>query len=124
MPGRPGSIAWCEEPCVNTTMTRPVSVRRWPVPVVVVVLAAGGASLVKVVQRIGRGVRAKDTETGNYIPIWFPLDELTEFSREHTITRVSYLERAEISIEENTGDWPRFFRFLREKYGKNLTRVA
>jgi superfamily II DNA or RNA helicase len=89
-----------------------------------VVLAAGGASLVKVVQRIGRGVRAKAAETGNYIPIWFPLDALTEFSREHTIARVSYLQRAEITIEENTGDWPSFFRFLREKYGKNLTRVA
>jgi superfamily II DNA or RNA helicase len=89
-----------------------------------VVLAAGGASLVKVVQRIGRGVRAKASETGNYIPIWFPLDALTEFSREHTIARVGYLQRAEISIEENTGDWPHFFSFLREKYGKNLTRVA
>jgi superfamily II DNA or RNA helicase len=89
-----------------------------------VVLAAGGASLVKVVQRIGRGVRAKDLETGNYIPIWFPLDALTEFSREHTIARVSYLQRAEITIEENTGDWPSFFRFLRDKYGKNRTRVA
>jgi superfamily II DNA or RNA helicase len=89
-----------------------------------VVLAAGGASLVKVVQRIGRGVRAKDFETGNYIPIWFPLDALTEFSREHTIARVSYLQRAEISIEECAGDWPSFFNFLREKYGKNRTRVA
>jgi superfamily II DNA or RNA helicase len=89
-----------------------------------VVLAAGGASLVKVVQRIGRGVRAKSTEAGNYIPIWFPLDSLTEFSREHTIARVSYLQRAEISIEENTGDWEHFFQFLRKKYGKNLTRVA
>jgi superfamily II DNA or RNA helicase len=89
-----------------------------------VVLAAGGASLVKVVQRIGRGVRAKETAMGNYIPIWFPLDGLTEFSREHTIARVGYLHRAEISIEENTGDWPHFFTFLREKYSKNLSRVA
>ena len=89
-----------------------------------VVLAAGGASLVKVVQRIGRGVRAKASETGNYIPIWFPLDGLTEFSREHTIARVGYLQRAEISIEENTGDWEHFFSFLRDKYGKNLSRVA
>lgn len=88
-----------------------------------VVLASGGASLVKVVQRIGRGVRAKDAETGNYIPIWFPLDNLTVFSREHTIARVSYLEKAEITIEECNGDWARFFLFLNGKYGGNRTRV-
>ena len=89
-----------------------------------VVLASGGASLVKIVQRIGRGVRAKDSEMGNYIPIWFPLDALTEFSREHTITRVTYLERSAITIEECTTDWPTFLNFLRQKYGKNRTRVV
>lgn len=89
-----------------------------------VVLASGGASLVRIVQRIGRGVRAKGAQQGNYIPIWFPLDSLTAFSREHTITRVGYLERAEITIEENTEDWFSFFRFLRDKYSKNKTRVA
>jgi superfamily II DNA or RNA helicase len=88
-----------------------------------VVLASGGASLVKVVQRIGRGVRAKDKEIGNYVPIWFPLDNLTQYSREHTISRVTYLERAEITIEECTTDWPTFFDYLSQKYGSNLSRV-
>jgi superfamily II DNA or RNA helicase len=87
-----------------------------------VVLASGGASLVKVVQRIGRGVRAKKANMGNWIPIWFPLDGLTPFSREHTVSRIRYLERSEITIEECETDWNSFFRFLNKKYGDNPNR--
>ena len=88
-----------------------------------VVLAAGGASLVRVVQRIGRGVRAKSGETGNYTPVWMPVDFLTRFSREHTEARIRYLSRAEITTEENRGDWPSFFAYLHNKYSGNTTRV-
>ena len=89
-----------------------------------VVLAAGGASLVRVVQRIGRGIRAKGKEMGNYTPIWFPVDYLTRFSREHTEARIRYLSRAEITTEENSGpDWGSFFDYLHNKYSGNTTRV-
>jgi superfamily II DNA or RNA helicase len=88
-----------------------------------VVLAAGGASLVRVVQRIGRGVRAKDAAIGNYTPIWMPVDYLTKYSREHTEARILYLQRAEITTEEATGDWPAFFKYLHSKFSQNITRV-
>jgi superfamily II DNA or RNA helicase len=87
-----------------------------------VVLASGGASLVKVVQRIGRGVRAKKTSMGNWIPIWFPLDGLTPFSRQHTVSRINYLERSEITIEECITDWNQFFHYLGKKYNRNPNR--
>jgi superfamily II DNA or RNA helicase len=88
-----------------------------------VVLAAGGASLVRIVQRIGRGIRAKDSTRGNYCPIWLPIDHLTRYSREHTEARLNYLARAQITIEECTTDWVPFFSYLHSRYQKNVTRI-
>lgn len=88
-----------------------------------VILAAGGADLVRMVQRVGRGVRAKDASMGNYVPVWFPIDYLTKYAREHTEARLEYLNRSEITTVECTREWTVEFSDLHTRYASNTTRV-
>jgi superfamily II DNA or RNA helicase len=68
-----------------------------------VALASGGSSLVKLVQRIGRGVRKK--VGGNWVPIFCPVDARNKYVKDHSIQRLEYLERAHITSEIAVGPW-------------------
>lgn len=76
-----------------------------------VALASGGSSLVKLVQRIGRGVRRK-SGMGNWIPIFCPVDSRNKYVKDHSIQRLDYLERAHITSELAVGPWEPFLTDL------------
>lgn len=74
-----------------------------------VALAGIGQSMVKQVQRIGRGVRRK--EGTNLCPIWFPVDTDNKFSKSHSISRLEYLDASHVTNNQVEGEW---YPYLKE----------
>jgi superfamily II DNA or RNA helicase len=85
-----------------------------------VALASGGSSLVRQVQRIGRGVRRK-SGMSNWCPVWFPIDTNNKFSKGHSIDRLEYLDRAEVTAVEATGSWADILTRLETEHGSSPT---
>ena len=81
-----------------------------------VALAAGGSSMVRLVQRIGRGVRKKN-DVSNFCPIWFPIDPSNKFCKQHSLERLDYLDRCHIKSEEVNKNWLDTLKELELKYG-------
>lgn len=81
-----------------------------------VALAGGGESMVRQIQRIGRGVRKK-TEVSNWCPIWFPVDTENRYVKEHSIQRLEYLDRSEVSSHEaGTESWDEILIEFEKKF--------
>lgn len=76
-----------------------------------VVLASGGAPLVRQIQRIGRGVRRKKG-IKNWCPVWVSLDSRNRFERDASISRLENLDRAGVSSCEVVGAWLPFLKEL------------
>ena len=71
-----------------------------------VALAGCGCSLVRQVQRIGRGVRRK-SDMKNICPVWFPVDTKNKYSKSHSLQRLEFLDKSEVSsvLAKDTKTW-------------------
>jgi superfamily II DNA or RNA helicase len=83
-----------------------------------VALAGEGSSMVRQVQRIGRGVRKKN-KSSNWCPVWFPVDTYHSFGKEQSLHRLEYLGLSQVSSYEVTKDWSSTMNELEELYGRH-----